>query len=484
MTPPRSRAAPSPPPPPPLPPSPSLLPRLALLAALAAPRAAARATPTPQQLAWQGNFGAIVHYNMATFAHHQGCSSGNWKDSSDPRLFGVGLSAAGGSVDTDSWARAMVAANMSYAVYVAKHNCGFATWPTKVTLPGGAPYGYGVQQSSCPDCDVVRDFFASCKKYGIRPGLYYSLATNIYLNVEGLVVQPNPQPGMARVTQRQFFDIALAQLEELWSYPGAEHALFEVWADGGLPTDPYFQAGITALIAKHQPQAAIYNGWPVVNASAVRWIGTEAGSAPDPTWSSGSCGMGNAVCADCGGGDGGDPDAADFCPAEVDATLQSGDTWFYVEGLSTHPLGDLQQFYIKSLGRNSNLLLDIAPPPNSSVVPAHLGGYQALGDWVRGCFGAPVAAARMAPGATSLELALPAGASVNGVRLREDQSRGQLVRAYNVSAAGAQAPLAVGSSVGSGKVDVFAAVAATSLRLEVDAAPTGLLLEALSCDFP
>jgi hypothetical protein len=117
------------------------------------------------------------------------------------------------------------------------------------------------------------------------------------------------------VTQQQFYDIALAQLEELWSMEPGE--LFEVWFDGGLPTDPYFQVrgawleargvwqgparmripgapvqtGITALLAKYQPSAATYNGYPIVNATSVRWVGTEAGSAPDPTWSSGSCGM-------------------------------------------------------------------------------------------------------------------------------------------------------------------------------------------------
>ena len=446
--------------------------------------ASAIAIPSPQQLAWQGSFGAIIHYNMATWAHHQGCSPSNWHASSNPKLFGAGLN---GSVDSDSWGVAMQAANITYAVYVAKHNCGFTTWPTRVTLPDGSPYGYSIQHSSCADCDAVAAFLATCKKFNIRPGFYYSLATNTYLNVEGLVVRPNPQPGMASVTQRQFYDIALAQLEELWSYPGAEGALFEIWCDGGLPSDPYFGAGITALLKKHQPQAILFNGWPVAGPAA-RWIGTEAGAAPDPTWSSGSCGRGNQQCADCEGGNGGNPNDPDFCPAEVDATLQLFDTWFYVEGLPLHPLADLASMAVHSLGRNSNFLLDIAPPPNSTVAAAHLAGYQALGDWLRGCFGRPLASASLAPGATSLTLPLPAGARVTGLLLLEDQRAGQLVRNYTVSAPGQPAPLAAGTSVGSGKVDVLAAplVGAPSLRLDVGgpAPPTGLTLQALGCEFP
>lgn len=38
----------------------------------------------------------------------------------------------------------------------------------------------------------VKDFLATCRKYGIKPGFYYSLATNTYLNVEGGEVQTSP----------------------------------------------------------------------------------------------------------------------------------------------------------------------------------------------------------------------------------------------------------------------------------------------------
>lgn len=163
--------------------------------------------------------------------------------------FGTGLP-ADGIVDTDSWGRAMVAANITYAVYVAKHNCGFTTWPTAVKLPNGEPYRYSVQYSSwcvwssrashlggaplpfaappppSPTCNVVRDFLATCKKYGIKAGFYYSIATNTYLNVQSRNVQPNPLPGMVPVTQAEFYAIALAQLEELWSL--AQGELFEM----------------------------------------------------------------------------------------------------------------------------------------------------------------------------------------------------------------------------------------------------------------
>jgi alpha-L-fucosidase len=233
--------------------------------------------PTAAQVTWQNHFGAIIHYNMATMIGHQGCNRGNWPQSNDPMSFNPG-----GPIDTDSWGQAMVAANITYAVYVAKHNCGFTTFPTNATLPDGSPYNYSIQYSSCPDCDVVKSFLQTCKKYNIHPGFYYSIATNTYLNVDGRVVQPGPLlPGQVNVTQDQFYDIALFQLEELWSTYGADGTLFEVWFDGGLPSNDTFGQRIVDLKSKWQPNAAAYNGYPYLQ-NAVRWIGSEDGSAPYP----------------------------------------------------------------------------------------------------------------------------------------------------------------------------------------------------------
>jgi alpha-L-fucosidase len=149
----------------------------------------------------------------------------------------------------------------------------------------------------------------------------------------------------------------------------------------------------------------------------------------------------------------------------------------------------LQATYLASLGHNSNWLLDIAPPPNSTVVPSHMAGYVALGSWVSSCFGSPIASAPLPRGQLSLTLPLPGGSSgsaVDRVRLREDQSAGQLIRSYTVdiqrAAGGPFSPFSEGTSVGSGKVDVVATpVTAVALRVTVDSAPTGLVVDAFMC---
>ena len=105
----------------------------------------------------------------------------------------------------------------------------------------------------------------------------------------------------------------------------------------------------------------------------MRWIGNENGLAPDPTWSTGSCEMGNG-----GHGplpQGGDPDAPDWCPAEVDSTLQANDAWFWLPP-ALNPLNSLAalvESYHASRGRNSNWLLGLSPttPRPQSLPVSH-----------------------------------------------------------------------------------------------------------------
>jgi alpha-L-fucosidase len=68
------------------------------------------------------------------------------------------------------------------------------------------------------------------------------------------------------------------------------------WFDGGIEGDA--RPKITAMLKKMQPHAVAFNGCVVkggaaqnkstcITPNALRWIGTEAGVAPDPNWSTG-----------------------------------------------------------------------------------------------------------------------------------------------------------------------------------------------------
>lgn len=86
---------------------------------------------------------------------------------------------------------------------------------------------------------------------------------------------------------------------------------------------------ITDLLARLQPQAVAFNGYGLTRNPA-RWIGTEAGVAPDPNWSTGT---------DDGPGD---ADSPVFCPSECDTTLQNQDRWFWVS--QSNPIVEINEF--------------------------------------------------------------------------------------------------------------------------------------------
>jgi alpha-L-fucosidase len=165
--------------------------------------------PSAEQLAWQADeIGVIIHFNMATMVGSQGCQSAppdiaNFKPA---------------KLDTDQWVDAMVNLGAKYAVYVAKHGCGFAAWPTNISFPflPNGKYEYSVANAPIKT-DVAGSFAASCRKKSIKPGFYYSLGSNHYTKSK-LKLPPD-----------QFNQVVLAQVEELWSWYGK---LGEIWFDG------------------------------------------------------------------------------------------------------------------------------------------------------------------------------------------------------------------------------------------------------------
>lgn len=71
------------------------------------------------------------------------------------------------SYNPDEWCRLFRDAGMKYAVFTAKHHEGFSMYCTKVSdfnVVDASPYGR----------DPLAEFAVSCRKYGIRFGIYYS----------------------------------------------------------------------------------------------------------------------------------------------------------------------------------------------------------------------------------------------------------------------------------------------------------------------
>ena len=429
--------------------------------------------PTPEVLAWQAReISVLIHFNLATYLpapQFDGCN-GNLATVPDVSIFQPF------QLNTDQWVQSMQALGAKGAVLVAKHNCGFTTWPTSVKFTDkqgvSRAYNYSIQYSPVSGMDVAGSFVASCAAANISTGFYYSVVNNNWLNVGSGQVQNGSVSSQVNVTQAVYEQVVLDHVQELWSQYGA---LGEIWFDGGIPAE--WRDALSALLTRYQPQAAIFNGCVDVNGptencvrpTSVRWIGNEDGQAPDPNWSTGV------------GNDGGQDNSTLFCPAECDTTLQENDRWFWGANQQLRPLSELVDVYHATVGRNCLLQMDLTPDTDGLIPARYAARYAQLGGVIRSCYVDQV----IEPSSTLCDDALceytfDTPVSVDRIVLMEDQTQGQVIRGYtvygqltgNYSAAGAVAAgwqlLSRGSSVGHKKIDVFQqAVTVTRVAVNV-----------------
>jgi len=352
------------------------------------------------------------------------------------------------NLNTDQWIETAVSMNAKYAVLVTQHCSGFSIFPTEdfVLQQTGFSYTYSVEHTTwgAGKRDVVAEFIASCKKYNVKPGFYYSLNENYYLNVGlGKVVNTPLVPGQAKVTQDLYRKIALAQQRLLWTRYGQ---LFELWFDGGDWPE------ICPLSLSLQPNAVYFNGFCGEN--NVRWIGTETGLPAYPVWST------TDVMGQPGGGT---PTGQYWNPAESDTTPTEDDNWFWHPGNRMRSLKDLIDVYHHTVGQNSNLLLDMAPDNTGLVPKEYVTLYKDFGDWQNGCYKSPIA--KISGNATKLSIKLPEARTINRIMIQEDQTYGQRIREFSVQAGSSTLS---GSSVGNKYIGLFThAISTNEINLQI-----------------
>ncbi|KAJ6023727.1 Glycoside hydrolase family 29 [Penicillium herquei] len=413
------------------------------------------ALPTKEQLAFQDKeIGVLIHFDISTYLEIDGCNNvPNYVPSVslfDPTL-----------LNTDAWMDSITAVGAKYATLVAKHNCGFTSWPSKVVFQDlnnqTVPYNYTIAQSPVRGENVVESFVNSAEKYGIGHGFYYSLTVNNYLNVQDSDVRWDAwAPGQVNITNSTYDQIVYDQLSELWGNYGN---LTEIWFDGGYSSSQ--KERVETLLQETQPQAVVFNACETngtcLTANSIRWIGVETGQAPEENWSTGVT------------NDGGDPGSPYFCPAECDTTLQTDDRWFFGIDQPLRSIEEMIDVYHQSVGHNCLLELDLTPD-RSGLIPANYAArYKQLGDFIRSCYDTSISehaeTSSTENGEYSIKLGYPT--AIDRIVLMEDQTDGQVIRSYQVFAKivdsqDANGTLAVpftlvsnGTSIGHKKIDIF-----------------------------
>lgn len=371
--------------------------------------------PNDRQLEWaDAEIGVLIHFDMPTF--HKDYLWRNWGTHPDASTFNPT------ELNTDQWLETAQKLGAKYAVLVAKHCSGFSLWPTEA-------HEYSIRNSPWKNGngDIVSDFVASCRKYGIKPGIYASTTANGYLYVDnpGYVQEGSP------VSQEEYNSIVTKQLTELWSNYGE---LFEIWFDGGVLSKKQGGADILSLVQKLQPNAIAFQG-PYGHPNLVRWVGNEEGVAPYPCW---------ATCDSTTDADGscviqglnGDAKARFWCPGESDFTLRWNSSyqggWFWTTGQDSmmFTIPELLRKYETSVGRNTNMLLGLVIDNRGLVPDADVERIEELGKEIERQYGSPMI--RTMGVGNELKLMFEKETSVDRVIIQEDISKGERILAYKL----------------------------------------------------
>lgn len=267
---------------------------------------------------------AFLHFTVNTFTDRE------WGNGTEPEdvFHPTGL-------DCDQWCRVLAGAGFKGAVLTCKHHDGFCLWPSRYTR-------HSVKNSRWRDGqgDVVGEFVAAARKYGLKIGFYLS---------------PWDRHDERYGTGEPYNEYYRNQLRELLENYGGDD-VFLTWFDGakgeGEKSQEYDFEGCVKIIRECAPNAVIMGH--MGDFRDIRWCGNESGFAGNPNWATIDRYEDSRLQH-------GDPGGKFYWPSEVDVSIRPG--WFYHESENdrVRSLEDLIDIYYHSVGRGSCLNLNLPP---------------------------------------------------------------------------------------------------------------------------
>lgn len=405
--------------------------------------------PSPQQLEWQDlEFGVIIHFSTNTFLDRE------WGDgTASPSVFNPS------QFDPDQWMQAIRAAGAKYVVLVAKHHDGFCLWPTDQT-------DYSVKASPWENGkgDVVGDVARAARKYGLKFGVYLSPWDRH---------DPRYKDSTA---YDQYYNAELAELA------GNYGDLVELWLDGaGSGGHVYNFDKIIETLRTYQPNTVVFADTGLFEYGDARWVGNEAGRVTYEDW-----------------------DVIDrhgflrWRPVEADTPLRNGH-WFWHpnDEASLKSVDDLLTTWDETVGRGAQLMLGLAPDRRGLLPDADVARLEEFGKALRARYAhnlalehrpvsADVDAALdgnpdtfwSAPGGSShstLEVSFARPVTFNRALTMEWLNDGQRIEQYSIEVwtGSAWKSVAAAHAIGHEKIDVFPAVTASRVRLNILSSTNG-----------
>ncbi len=399
--------------------------------------------PSPQQVAWQDlEFGVILHFSTNTFLDRE------WGDgTASPAVFNPT------QFDPDQWMEAIRDSGAKYVVLVAKHHDGFCLWPTAQT-------DYSVKQSPWRGGkgDVVGDVARAARKYGLKFGVYLS---------------PWDRHDPRYKDPGAYDKYYLSELEELAQNYGD---LVEFWLDGaGSAGHVYNFAKIIETLRTYQPNTIVFADTGLFEYGDARWVGTESGRVSYENW--------NVI------------DRHGYLrwrPIEADTPLRNLH-WFWHphDEASLKSLSELVTTYEQTVGRGAQLMLGVAPDDRGLLPDSDVTRLKEFGAAIRQLREGNLAlqhttanaeAALALDGDPDTFWSAPTG-SLNG-ELEVDFEKpvtfnrsltmewlndGQEIEKYAIEvwAGNKWEAVAAGQAIGHEKIDRFASVTASRVRLNI-----------------
>lgn len=312
-----------------------------------------KAVPSVRQLEFMKlEYYNFIHFGMNTMTNRE------WGDGTEKLSFFNPK-----KLDTDQWCSVLKATGSKGIIITAKHHDGFCLFDTEYTDHNvmNTPFGK----------DIVKMLSESCKKYGLKLGIYLS-PWDRHEKTYG---------------SEEYNDFFVAQLTELCTKYGD---IFCFWFDGACgegkngKKQVYDWERYYSVIRKYHPDAVISICGP-----DVRWIGNEGGRVRKNEWSviPGEKDSTEAVAEnsqtdenqtrlmaekladtteDLGSREVLEKyDSLVFKPAEADVSINLG--WFWHNNLyyifkKQRTAKDLAKIYFDSVGGNASMLLNV--PPN------------------------------------------------------------------------------------------------------------------------
>lgn len=399
--------------------------------------------PSPQQVAWQDlEFGVIIHFSTNTFLNRE------WGDgTASPSVFNPT------QFDPDQWMQAIKAAGAKYVVLVAKHHDGFCLWPTAQT-------DYSVKASPWENGkgDVVGDVARAARKYGLQFGVYLSPWDRHDPRYED------------EAAYDRYYNAELAELAQNYGN------LVELWLDGaGSGGHVYNFDKIIETLRTYQPNTIVFADTGLFEYGDARWVGNEDGRVPYEDW-----------------------DVIDrhgyvrWRPVEADTPLRAAH-WFWHpdDEKSLKSLDDLLTTWDDTGGHGAQLMLGLAPDTRGLLPDSDAARLKEFGEALRARY-AHNLALQHEPASPEIAAALdgdpdtfwaaPAGSThaqievwfakpvtFNRALTMEWLNEGQRIEKYSIDVwtGSGWKSVAAAHAIGHEKIDVFPAVTASRVRLNI-----------------